>query len=128
MICNANLYRTVSPCAVYPDDVPDETVEGAKKRVTVNTFERSAEARQKCIDHYGYKCTACGFDFFESYGDRGRHFIHVHHIVPISQIGEAYVVNPIDDLRPVCPNCHAMIHRTDPPCTIDELKQMIKNI
>ncbi len=111
---------------IYPDDVPGNVVEGAKRKVAVNTYERSAEARQKCIEYYGYKCSVCGFDFFEAYGDRGRHFIHVHHIVPISSIGESYVVDPISDLRPICPNCHAMVHRTDPPCSIEELKQIIK--
>lgn len=110
---------------VYPDDVPEEAIEGAKRKVPVNRYERSAEARQKCIDHYGYKCTVCSFDFFASYGDRGRHFIHVHHIIPISKIGESYVINPIEDLRPICPNCHAILHRTDPPCSIEELKQII---
>ncbi|SEF40628.1 winged helix-turn-helix domain-containing protein [Billgrantia desiderata] len=109
---------------VYPDEVSDELQEGAKKRVTVNTYERSPEARQKCIDHHGYKCAVCRFEFFAEYGDRGRHFIHVHHIVPIASIGESYVIDPIKDLRPICPNCHAMIHRTDPPCSIEELKQL----
>jgi len=113
---------------VYPDEVSEEIQEGAKKRVAVNIYERSAEARQKCIEQYGYKCAVCEFDFYSEYGDRGRHFIHIHHIVPISTIGESYIVDPINDLRPICPNCHAMIHRTDPPCSIEELKEFRENI
>jgi len=113
---------------IYPDDVPPNAVEGAKRTVSVNAYERSSEARQKCIEHYGYKCSVCSFDFLETYGERGRHFIHVHHIIPISSIGESYVVDPLSDLRPICPNCHAMVHRTDPPCTIEELKQMMRKI
>ncbi|MDZ4262526.1 MAG: winged helix-turn-helix domain-containing protein [Pseudomonadota bacterium] len=112
----------------YPDEVQGDIVEGVKKNVSVNTYERNSEARQKCIDHYGYSCTVCGLSFVEKYGERGRNFIHVHHIVPISSIGEEYVVNPINDLRPVCPNCHAVIHRTDPPCGIEEITYIIKNI
>jgi 5-methylcytosine-specific restriction protein A len=45
--------------------------------------------------------------------------------VPISDVGEEYVVDPIRDLTPVCPNCHAMLHRQTPPLTIEELKQAI---
>lgn len=112
----------------YPDEVDADTVEGAKKKVTVNTFERNAAARQKCIEHYGYKCSVCGFDFVAEYGERGRNFIHVHHIVPLSHIGESYEVDPVEDLRPICPNCHAMIHRTDPPCSIEELRAIRRTI
>ena len=31
----------------------------------------------------------------------GEGFIHVHHIKPVSEIGETYQVDPIDDLIPV---------------------------
>ena len=72
-------------------------------------------------------CSVCGFDFQKQYGAIGKNFIHVHHIVPVSQMGDGYVVDPIKDLIPVCPNCHAMIHRTDPPLTIEELRKRIAN-
>jgi hypothetical protein len=36
--------------------------------------------------------------------------IHVHHLRPQSSIGKRYRVNPIADLRPVCPNCHMVLH------------------
>jgi 5-methylcytosine-specific restriction enzyme A len=110
----------------FPDELPDSAIEGAQKRVLVNAYERSAFARQACIEHYGYRCAVCAFDFEASYGDRGRNFIHVHHVVPIASIGTTYVVNPVRDLRPVCPNCHAMIHRTTPPCSLDELSAIVK--
>lgn len=34
-------------------------------------------------------------------------------------------IDPISDLRPVCPNCHAMLHKKNPPYTIDELREII---
>lgn len=111
--------------AVYPDEVVQVTTEGAKRTVTVNSYERSTSARQTCIDHYGYKCAVCRFDFEKIYGERGRNFIHVHHIIPLSNIGQSYIVDPIKDLRPICPNCHAMLHRTDPPCSIEDLIDML---
>lgn len=100
--------------------------EGAKKQIVVNAYERSAEARAICIQHYGLNCTVCGLNFEETYGEIGTGFIHVHHLKPLSQIGKDYELNPITDLRPVCPNCHAMIHQRDPAYTIDELKAILR--
>ena len=51
----------------------------------------------------------CGFNFEDRYGTHGKGFIHVHHLDPLAQ-GEREVV-PERDLRPVCPNCHYMLHR-----------------
>ena len=33
-----------------------------------------------------------------------KDLIQVHHLVPLSAIGKKYRVDPIRDLRPVCPN------------------------
>ena len=109
----------------YPEDVEDVFFEGAKKQINVNKYERSKTARDKCIDHYGHKCSVCGMDFFERYGDIGKDYMHVHHITPISEIGQLYELDPVKDLRPVCPNCHSMLHRKTPPLSINELKLMI---
>ena len=119
---------------VIGDTLPEEVVdpdlysEGATKAISVNTFERSAEARNKCLEHHGYKCAVCEFDFESVYGSLGKAYIHVHHIVPISEIRAEYKLSPISDLVPVCPNCHAMIHRTTPVLTIEELKTHMRNI
>ncbi len=76
----------------YPDDVPfpEEVLEGAKFRIFVNKFERSTKARRKCLQHYGYDCCVCGFNFEERYGDLGLDYIHVHHIIPLADIGDEY--------------------------------------
>lgn len=94
----------------YPDDMEVFT-EGNTTQVLVNKYERNQQARKKCIDYYGYKCKVCGFDFEKKYGEIGKNYIHVHHVVPIHEIKKDYDVNPITDLIPVCPNCHAMLHR-----------------
>ncbi|MCA9449995.1 MAG: HNH endonuclease [Candidatus Omnitrophica bacterium] len=111
--------------APLPEEVPDRGSysEGAKRIVTINAYERSATARAACIANHGLACSVCGFDFERTYGELGAGFIHVHHIVPIASIGDKYVVDPIADLVPVCPNCHAMIHRVEPPLTISQLKE-----
>jgi 5-methylcytosine-specific restriction enzyme A len=122
---------------LYPGDeihIPEEIdenidknlFEGAKTQIFVNSYERNRIARERCIKHYGTKCVICGFDFEERYGEVGRDVIHVHHLKPLHEIGETYRVDPLEDLRPVCPNCHVIIHRRNPPHSIDEVKDMIK--
>ncbi|TBC12651.1 HNH endonuclease [Rhizobium ruizarguesonis] len=99
--------------------------EGAAFRVHVNAYERNAEARKKCLQHFGFRCRACDIDFGEKYGVLGQGYIHVHHIKPIHQCGGAYKVDPIKDLVPVCANCHAMIHRRADPLTVDDIRAML---
>ena len=102
------------------------TSEGSVTTVTVNKFERSPKARRECIDHYGAKCSACGIDFGERYGKHGKGFIHVHHLKPLKEIRKTYKVDPIEDLRPVCPNCHAMIHCREEMLTIEQIKKLMR--
>lgn len=114
--------------SVHPEEVvdPSRYVEGATRTVTVNLYERNAAARAACIAHYGTRCRVCRIDFGARYGAIGEGFIHVHHVKPLSEIRAEYVVDPIGDLRPVCPNCHAMLHRQDPPLTIADLARIMK--
>jgi 5-methylcytosine-specific restriction enzyme A len=104
----------------FPDEVA-EFVEGATKRVVVNAYERDPKARSACLIHHGYSCVICQFNFADHFGEIGKDFIHVHHLDPISKAKEAHTIDPVNDLRPVCPNCHAMLHHSDPPFTIEEL-------
>lgn len=112
----------------YPEEneVNEEYYEGHKVKVEVNKYERDRVAREICIKKYGYKCYVCGFDFLKEYGEIGQDFIHIHHLKPLSEIGHEYQINPLEDLRPVCPNCHAMIHRKKPPYTIEELQEILQ--
>ena len=100
-------------------------LEGAVAQVTVNRYERDPSARKSCLAHYGYQCFVCGFNFEVVYGSIGKDFIHVHHLVPLSTIKTAYSVDPINDLRPGGPNCHAMLHRANPPLTPEQLRQQL---
>lgn len=114
--------------STFPDSgFPDGFYEGAVCQVQVNKYERSSIARQKCIERYGAKCSVCGMDFEKKYGDIGKGFIHVHHLVPLNEIGEEYIVNYETDLIPVCPNCHAMLHRNidGKSYTWEELRKIV---
>lgn len=113
---------------VFPDEYSDRDCysEGRLLSVRLNIYERSRKAREACIRHHGCLCKVCQFDFGAAYGPIGAGFIHVHHLKSLSQIGEAYALDPVKDLRPVCPNCHAMLHRHEPPFTIEELKAQLQ--
>lgn len=102
--------------------------EGAQTRVEVTRYERNPHARRACIEHYGLACVVCGLNFEKRYGELGRNFIHVHHLQSIAAAGQVTIVDPVIDLRPVCPNCHSMLHRKTPPLRIEELAaQMIRD-
>jgi putative restriction endonuclease len=105
--------------------VRERLIEGSICRVVVNAYERNPVARARCIAHYGAKCVVCNFDFGATYGPLADGFIHVHHLKPLCEIGTAYEVDPIADLRPVCPNCHAVIHLGGEYRKIEELKLML---
>ena len=120
---------TNSTSFTFPEEIEEtqgEIFEGAVKRISVNAYERSPEARRKCIEFYGANCQVCGLNFEKTYGEVGKDFIHVHHLKQISEIGKIYQVDPIQDLRPVCPNCHAIIHKRKPSYTIEEVKSFLK--
>lgn len=104
----------------------DELIEGTMKRVEANRYERSREARQQCIVHHGQSCAVCGFNFGRVYGEFVEGFIHVHHLRPVSTSGGPHRVDPVADLRPVCPNCHAAIHACEPPLGIEELRETMQ--
>ena len=72
-------------------------------------------------------CFVCGFNFKSAYGNAGDGFIHVHHLKPLSEADEEYELDPVKDLRPVCPNCHAVIHRKIPAYTIEEMKELLSS-
>ncbi len=96
--------------------------EGKQKIVTYKTYDRSPAARQACIEHYGYSCSICGFNFEKTYGKIGSRYIEVHHLKQVADVGEEYLVDPVNDLRPVCANCHRILHKSRPPISIEELK------
>lgn len=105
---------------------PEIYLEGATSTISVNAYERNTKARAACIKHYGYKCFICNFSFEKVYGSLGRKYIHVHHEVALSELKKEYVVDPIKDLKPLCPNCHAMVHRTHPPMPVQELIELFR--
>jgi 5-methylcytosine-specific restriction protein A len=116
---------------IFPEDYINELqfYEGKTVKVESNQYERNPKARKACLDHYGYSCFICGFNFEKCYGEMGKGIIHVHHIKQISElknIGE-HEINPVKDLLPLCPNCHTIIHSKKDPFSVDEVKEMLES-
>jgi len=133
-------FETVRLGAADHPPVPDPTapplLEGKEGQITRNARERNPIARRECIDHYRQlcggrlACRVCDLDFGERYGDLGEGFIHVHHLTPLAGADGPRIVDPRDDLVPVCPNCHAMLHRgrhRDEPRSIEELRGLVEH-
>lgn len=114
--------------SMFPEEINIKEIhEGIGKTIIVNKYERSRVARSKCIEYNGCVCKICGMDFYTQYGEVGKDFIHIHHTVPLNTIKEDYIVDYKNDLIPVCPNCHAMLHRkiNGKYLSIDELKAIV---
>lgn len=115
---------------VYADELDKEVskqyIEGCKKTIIINAYERNIKARSECIKIYGTKCSICDFDFGKVYGELFKNKIHVHHKVALNEIDIEYEVNPKEDLIPVCPNCHLILHsKVGGTYTIDDVKKFI---
>lgn len=104
----------------------EEFEEGGKKEKYINYYERNPELREKAISIHGTTCKVCGFNFLTFYGNRGKNFIEVHHLKPVSTIQDPHFVNPKTEMTVVCSNCHRMIHRfRNKILTVEELKLIV---
>lgn len=110
-----------------PEEIPEGATysEGAVSQIVVNRYERDPAARAACLKHWGCACAVCGVRLEDIYGPEMEGYIHVHHLKPLAKAGEVRIVDPVEDLRPVCPNCHAFVHRRTPPLGIDEAQQRL---
>jgi putative restriction endonuclease len=119
--------KLIEPYAAYEESHTSNVSEGKKVAVYTTKYERSKTNRDKALKIHGYSCCICGINFKDKYGDLGEGFIHVHHVKPLYELDAEVVIDPVNDLVPVCPNCHAIIHRRkNNVISIDEMKQLYK--
>lgn len=104
--------------------------EGLKKVAQVKVYERSSKLRNYAIEHFTkdgqIACECCSFDFKDFYGEKGKGFIEIHHTKPIFQYKSedlnVTLDKALENLAPVCSNCHRMIHRNwSKPLEIQQL-------
>lgn len=118
-----------SQISFLPEEVMgnNEFYEGKTTTIKINKYERDSKARKECLNIHGYTCKVCEMNLEDKYGEVAKQFIHVHHLKLLSSIKKRYKVNPATDLIPVCPNCHAIIHRNIKPYTVEQVKKFLKN-
>ena len=117
----------------------DENVtvsEGELTQKDTPTRRRSALLRRAAIEHYtqpdgSLPCAACGFDFRARYGALGEGYIQIHHETPLFQYedegAEAFLHQAVRQVKPLCANCHSMIHRDRKhPLTVEALKALLR--
>jgi 5-methylcytosine-specific restriction protein A len=118
-------YAELSPAESM---IEAKTEGGQKVYISVAREKRNLSLRDPAIQFHGTSCVVCGFDFGEVYGEWGKGFIEVHHLVPMSSMAKERMTDPKTDLTVVCANCHRMIHRKrDVALRIDELRAKIEN-
>lgn len=119
--------RTSNSDVFGREELKDVTasIQTNSSRVYVNRYERDPRARALCLGHHGMHCACCGVLLADVYGNAASNLIHVHHLTPLANLPDGIEIDPVRDLRPVCPNCHAVIHTTNPPLGIEEVKMML---
>lgn len=70
------------------------------------------------------KCEVCGFSFEEIYGERAKDYCEVHHLLPLAQLKEPMETS-LENLAILCANCHRVVHLTNPPCTLEDLRKIV---
>lgn len=99
-------------------------LEGKVEIALVNRFERDRRNRDAAIARHGTRCFGCDREMQELYGEIAKGFIHVHHVQPLSRIGGPTKAN-LNNLVPLCPNRHAVVHLKSPPLSIAELRRLV---
>lgn len=101
--------------------------EGKKTVIYTTKYERKKSNRDEAIKIHGFNCVVCNINFKDTYGEIGEGFIHIHHLNPLYNLDDEVKINPKEDLVPVCPNCHSIIHRNrNKVLTIEEMKSIYK--
>lgn len=103
---------------------PAGEVEGELSISTIRCRERNPRNRLLALRIHGERCQVCGFNS-ECHYPGVSSIIEVHHIQPLSLLGEPRAYDPSTDLIPLCPNCHRAVHTKRPlPWSPDELRAM----
>lgn len=99
--------------------------EGFPRTIEITRHERSSRNREAAIRKHGVRCFGCQREMAEMYGHIADGYVHIHHAKPLAALEDATTPD-IDDLIPLCPNCHAVVHLEEPPVTLDGLRGLIR--
>ncbi|WP_231584206.1 HNH endonuclease [Domibacillus indicus] len=95
-------------------------------RYKERNYKLIKKAKERFIQIHGkLYCEACGINFEEVYGERGKDFIEAHHTKPISEMKDGETTK-IEDLAMLCSNCHRMVHKK-PLISVQGLKKLLNS-
>ena len=113
----------------------DETMisEGRIEMVKKYAKKRSKALRDAAVKYYtrnGHiECCACSLEFSSHYGAIGKNYIEIHHLNPICEYdGEVRLDldEAIRELRPLCANCHRVVHLHNPILSIQAVQDALQ--
>jgi hypothetical protein len=102
-----------------------EYLEGFKREVTRELRARNRSVVEEAKRRFGVTCVVCGFNFGNFYGPSAHGFIEGHHLEAMATYHGPRKVTA-SQIRPVCANCHRMLHRGKQLLSIERLKRMIR--
>ena len=111
-------------------ELPQEAAHESNMQTALDTAQSDMDYKERlkkeCLDYYGAICDICGFDFGYTYGEAYESCIQVHNHKHVEGEEILETTHPIEDLIPVCHNCHCVIHSTTPPISVDDMRKMVK--
>ncbi|MDP3945235.1 MAG: HNH endonuclease [Lutibacter sp.] len=107
----------------FSSENQDNFLEGFKKEVKTENSYRNKKLVIQAKKKYGINCFVCGFSFEDKYGLHGKDFIEIHHLIPIQN---GVRNSSVEDVAPVCSNCHRMLHKGKAMISIEYLKEILE--
>jgi hypothetical protein len=99
-------------------------VEGRLIETRMTRRERDPKARVACLEAHGFDCFVCGENLRALYAGLSTEVIHVHHEEPLSEATGQREFDAVSSMKPLCPNCHCVLHSRRPAYTLTELRRM----
>jgi hypothetical protein len=98
------------------------------EHIVVNARERDPLNRALCFIRHGMACAVCNIDLVQRYGALAEGFIEAHEVHRQVERGMSIEFDPARDLVPVCPTCHAMLHRGRAlPLAVEDLRKAMRH-
>jgi 5-methylcytosine-specific restriction endonuclease McrA len=83
-----------------------------------------AVVRNKKKQAASLDCEVCGFSFHGVYGSAASDYCEVHHLLPLSEVGNTTRTR-MEDLAILCANCHRVVHLNNPPYTLYQVRSLL---
>ena len=115
-----------APSTPEQNDLENEHLlvsEGYPRLTAMTAMARSKKMRTIALKKHGNSCSSCGLNFFDKYKGLEKDCMELHHVKPLS-LGDRK--SNINDLVPLCPNCHRVAHSKRPPLKVFEIRRMLK--